>query len=259
MLVARNPNNANQLTWAFLAAFDLALLILWVRRSTFKTNAAIPSAVISFVGSLVLCLLSYFEHLRTVRTSFLLNVYLFFTILFDAARSRSYSLDNSVEIVSVLFTTRVGVKLFLAIFEARSKRHLLLPEYKEYPPEATSGVYNRALFWWQNQLFRNGFSNTLTVDDLFHLDKHLRSDYLQRQIESAWNTGEFLSLFWGGLLVDFADVHVIGSDRQRIEYTFHCDPKEAQMVHPRRCSSSNVSDCFQLLSTVPDRQSYQVF
>lgn len=185
-----NRTNLCQLTWMFLAAFDLALLVLWLKRSTVKNSASIPSAVISFVGALILCLLSYFEHLRTVRTSFLLNIYLLVTVVLDAARSRTYSLDKNLEVISVLFTTRVGVKLFLAIFEARSKKSLLLPDWSDYPPEATSGVYSRALFWWQNELFRKGFSNTLSVDDLFDLDKHLRSNYLQQRIQSAWDKCE---------------------------------------------------------------------
>jgi hypothetical protein len=76
------------------------------------------------------------------------------------------------------------------IFEARGKSSILLPDYTDYPPEATAGVYSRALFWWQNQLFRQGFSNTLSVDDLFELDKHLRADYLQQKIQSAWRKGK---------------------------------------------------------------------
>ncbi|KAF2276608.1 uncharacterized protein EI97DRAFT_377023 [Westerdykella ornata] len=177
---------AKLLAWTFLAAFDLALLALWSKPSTYKSKASVPSAVLSFVGAVTLGLQSYFEHQRTVRTSLLLNVYLCITVLFDAARSRTFSISNNLEVISVLFTTRVGVKLFLAIFEARGKSHLLLPEFADAPPEAISGIYSRALFWWQNQLFRHGFSNTLSVDDLFQLDKHLRADYLQQRIESGW-------------------------------------------------------------------------
>jgi len=179
-----------QVAWAFLAAFDLGLLVLWVQDGRFKNRAAIASAVMSLLGAIVLCLLSYFEHLRSIRTSLLLNLYLLVTVVFDAARSRSYSLDSDLGVISVLFTTRVGVKLFLAIFEARGKRSLLLPEFADCPPEATSGVYSRALFWWQHELFRKGFSNVLSVDDLFHLDKHLQSDYLHSIIRSAWEKGK---------------------------------------------------------------------
>ncbi|KAF2731990.1 ABC multidrug transporter-like protein [Polyplosphaeria fusca] len=172
--------------WIVLAGFDIGLLIVWLRHSTRKTQASVPAAVISLVGDFVLVVLSYFEHMHSLRTSFLLNSYLPVTVVFDIARSRSYSLSTDLNSISAIFTTRVGMKLFLAILESMSKKHLLLDEFKNYPPEATSGVYSRALFWWQNQLFRKGFSNVLTVDDLFDLDKHLRSDYLQHRIQSAW-------------------------------------------------------------------------
>jgi ATP-binding cassette subfamily C (CFTR/MRP) protein 1 len=101
-------------------------------------------------------------------------------------------MESSLELVSALFTTRVGVKLFLAIVEAWGKRSILLPEHANYPPETTSGVYSRVFFWWQNALFRNGFKNNLKVDDLFDLDKHLRSEYLYQLIQSKWESCEYM-------------------------------------------------------------------
>jgi ATP-binding cassette subfamily C (CFTR/MRP) protein 1 len=175
-----------------LAAFDLALLVMWVKKdSAFKSRAAVPSAALSFVGALILCLWSYFEHMRMLRTSFWINVYLCITMLFDIARSRTFALDKDLNVISIQFTTRIGVKLFLAFFEAKSKEPLYLPDFTDAPPEAIAGVYNRALFWWQNQMFRKGFSNALSLDELFQLDKHLYADYLQRRIEPAWARCEF--------------------------------------------------------------------
>lgn len=182
-----------QIAWALLAGFDLALLIVWAKRSTPKHRAELPSAILSFVGALVLGLLSYVEHLRNIRPSFLLSVYLLFTVLFDISRSRSYALDADLDLISTIFASRVGVKLFLAIFEARGKRGFLLPEYADYPTEATSGIYKRASFWWLNELFKKGFSKSIALDDLFHLDKHLRSDYLHHSLGSAWDKGESLA------------------------------------------------------------------
>jgi ATP-binding cassette subfamily C (CFTR/MRP) protein 1 len=142
--------------------------------------------VLSFVGALVLAVLSYFEHMRSVRPSFLLNMYLPFTVLFDTARSRSYSMNPDIDTIATVFTSRVAVKLLLAIMEARPKNYRLLPEFADLPPEATSGPYKRALFWWINALFKKGYSNTLAIDDLFHLDKHLQADYLHHKLGSAW-------------------------------------------------------------------------
>ncbi|KAL5456081.1 hypothetical protein PMIN07_006814 [Paraphaeosphaeria minitans] len=175
------------IAWLFLAGFDVALLILWINHRGFRSDAAVPSAVLSFVGALVLGTLSYFEHSRCIRTSFWLNVYLVFTVLLDTARSRSFSLDEQLDQISILFSTRVGVKVFLAAFEAKGKGNLLLPGHTDETPEAAAGVYSRSLFWWQNALLKKGFNNTLSIDDLYQLDKYLRADYLHGIIRSAWD------------------------------------------------------------------------
>lgn len=150
----------------------------------------------------MLGLLSYFEHMRTIQPSFLLNAYILFSTVFDTARSRSYALDSDLGLVSTVFGLRIVVKLFLAILEAKGKRKLLLSEIADCPKEATSGVYKRMLFWWLNELFKKGYSNPLTVDDLFHLDKHLQSDYIHHPLASAWGRCEFSSLVVGSVHVD---------------------------------------------------------
>ncbi|CAJ2506119.1 Uu.00g002490.m01.CDS01 [Anthostomella pinea] len=174
------------ISWSLLVGFDLALLVFWAWQP-FGYHAAVPSAALSLIGALVLALLSYFEHQRSVRTSVLINFYLFFTVIFDTARSRSWSLLPELDTISTLFTTRVGVKVFLVILEARGKGSLLRSEFADVPPEATAGLFSQALFWWQNELFRRGFSNVLSVDDLFQLDKHLGAEYLHHRIRSTWD------------------------------------------------------------------------
>lgn len=153
----------------------------------------IPSAVINFVGASLLGFFSYVEHMRSIRPSLLLNIYLFFTFFFDLERSRTYALASNLSLVAAVFATRLAVKLFLAVVESRDKRKHLLPEYADCPPEATGGIYKRASFWWLNELFRKGFSKAITVDDLFHLDKHLRADYVHHILGSAWARCKFQS------------------------------------------------------------------
>jgi ATP-binding cassette subfamily C (CFTR/MRP) protein 1 len=176
-----------QIAWTLFAGFELALLVIWANRRTPKSRAELPSAALSFVGTVLLGFLSCVEHLRSIRPSFSLNVYLLFTTLFDIERSRTYALDPELNLVATVFASRLGVKVFLAILEAREKRKLLLPGFADYSPEATSGVYKRATFWWLNELFKKGFSNSLTVDDLFQLDKHLQANYLHHILGSAWS------------------------------------------------------------------------
>jgi hypothetical protein len=178
-----------QIAWAVFAGFELALLIIWSNRQTRKNRAELASAAISFIGAVLLGLLSFVEHMRSIRPSFLLTVYLLFTSVFDIERSRSYALTPELDLVATVFAPRLGLKVFLAIVEARDKRRLLLPDFANSPPEATSGVYKRATFWWLNPLFKKGFSTSLTVEDLFQLDKHLQADYLHHLIGSSWARG----------------------------------------------------------------------
>ncbi|EMD95327.1 hypothetical protein COCHEDRAFT_112393 [Bipolaris maydis C5] len=172
--------------WALFAGFELALLVVWSSRKAHVKHMGLSSAAVSFVGALLLGFFSYVEHMRSIRPSLLLNLYLFFTFLFDIERSRSYALMPELSLIATVFATRLAVKLFLAIVECKDKRRHLLPEYANCPPEATSGIYKRASFWWLNELFKKGYSKALTVDDLFHLDKYLRADYMHNVLGSAW-------------------------------------------------------------------------
>jgi len=174
------------IAWAVFTGFELALLVVWSNRQVRNSRAELPSAAISFVGALLLGCLSYVEHMRTIRPSFLLTVYLLFTSIFDIERSRSYGLSPELEHVATVFGPRLGLKVFLAIVEARDKRRHLLPDFANNPPEATSGMYKRATFWWLNPLFKKGFSATLSIEDLFQLDKHLQADYLHHLLGSSW-------------------------------------------------------------------------
>jgi ATP-binding cassette subfamily C (CFTR/MRP) protein 1 len=182
-----------QIAWAVFTGFELALLVVWSNRQVRHSRAEVPSAVISFIGAVMLGFLSFTEHMRSIRPSFLLTVYLLFTSVFDIERSRGYALTLDLDHVATLFGPRLGLKVFLAIVEARDKRRLLLPDFVNSPPEATSGIYKRATFWWLNALFKKGFSTSLSIDDLFQLDKHLKAEYLHHLIGSSWTRGKLWS------------------------------------------------------------------
>ena len=145
--------------------------------------------MIGFVGALVQIFVSYIEHTRSVRPSDILNAYLLASLLFDVARARTLWLRHNGYAIAVVFTAGVCIKCANLLLEATEKRSILKLPYKDFPPEATSGILSKCFFSWQWPLFRKGFSNTLTIDDLFILDKHLRSNYLQDLLHSAWEKG----------------------------------------------------------------------
>lgn len=145
---------------------------------------------------MALCLLSYVEHTRTVKPSTLLNSFLFTTLLFDIANARTvwlragdYPLLKNVQVIGVLAVVAAVVKAVVLVVEAFEKRSILRKEYACYPPEATGSLFNRSFFWWLNSLFRRGYRHVLDVDDLFYLDKHIKSGYCHPRFQAAWAAG----------------------------------------------------------------------
>lgn len=139
--------------------------------------------------------LSYAEDGKSAKPSTLLNVYLLFSSLFDATQVRTLWLTHRTNVAAVE-SASIGVKIVMLIFEAQPKTSYLKHPYREYPPEATSGILNLSLVWWLNSLFVTGFRKLMTTEDLFDIDQSLRSESLGERIQKAWDTcgNEYTSL-----------------------------------------------------------------
>ncbi|MCJ1314026.1 hypothetical protein MMC25_007706 [Agyrium rufum] len=173
-----------------LAVLQLVLVILWpVASSTqiTQTKATIPAATLVFVVSIGFCTLSWYEHARNVRPSSILDVYLFLSLIFDTARTRTLWLLGQHHAIPIVFTCTVAVRCLMLVLESWEKRSILVPMYKEYSKEATSGTFSRSVFLWLTSLFLNGYSKVLSMNDLFVLDKHLYAEDLQRDLQQAWD------------------------------------------------------------------------
>ncbi|KAJ5767038.1 uncharacterized protein N7511_004654 [Penicillium nucicola] len=176
--------------WFGLLALQITQTALWSAPAADKTKASIAANALLTVGVVVLGLLSYAEHMRSVKPSFILNTYLFCSLLFDVARTRTLWLrrvDSFNQTIAIVTTVALVVKFVIFVLEAIEKRHILKSEYAGYPPEATAGFYNRAVFWWLNPLFKIGFTSFLRVEDLAVLDKQLSSERLLASFEETWS------------------------------------------------------------------------
>lgn len=168
---------------------QIVLLVVWGLPSTQRTLLSIPAAVFSLIASILICILSDLEHRKSLRPSTLLNIYLFFSLLFDIVQTRTLWLIDGFDRVATTFSVSLTLKLALLIVEAIEKSAFFTGPYRSIPKEASSSVYNRSVFWWLNRLFLLGFREVLNPEDLDDLDSGLRSAALAAKARDEWANG----------------------------------------------------------------------
>lgn len=139
-------------------------------------------------------MLSYIEHIKNIRPSSIINVYLLLTIPFDGAQLRTRWLRGDDVAGNGIASSILALKLFVLISEATEKRTILFIANAERSPEDTSSLYSRGLFWWLTPLFRLGFRNVVRDDDLFAADEDLLSKSLEVRFSGRWVTRKFAFL-----------------------------------------------------------------
>jgi ATP-binding cassette subfamily C (CFTR/MRP) protein 1 len=179
-----------------------ALLILHALSSSLRTRATIAASALTLLDALGLCMLSHSEHIRSVRPSAIINVYLLLTLPFDAARARTLWLDGATKPIAAVFTSTLGVKVMILIAEAIEKRAILIDRYQNSSPEMTSGIYSRSFFWWLNTLMTTGFRRVIDNDDLYPIDDEMSSVSVRDKGDRVWSEasrGIPRALFWSTL------------------------------------------------------------
>lgn len=168
-------------------AMQTVLLILHTINPTLRTRATLGAASLTLVDSLGLCLLSHAEHVHSVRPSAIINVYLFITLPFDAARCRTLWINGATRSLAAVFTSTLGIKIMILIAEAIEKRDILLARYRYTSPEVTSGIYSKSFFWWLNGLLKLGFRRVINNEDLYPIDEDMMSMNLQSHAQKIWS------------------------------------------------------------------------
>jgi len=161
---------------------------------------SIPSAVLSLLDAVAIVVLSLVEQFKSVRPSFLINVYLLLSIIFDAAQIRTLFLIHEATSISAIMSASVIMKIILLVFEVQNKRNILKNPYRNYPPEVLSGVISWSFLWWLKDLFILGFRKVMTLDDLYRIDEALTSEVIAPRMQEAWQLRskerEKYSLLW---------------------------------------------------------------
>jgi ATP-binding cassette subfamily C (CFTR/MRP) protein 1 len=166
---------------------ELSLLILWSTKPLARTNASIPSSLLSLIASVTLVPLSQLEHARSVQPSSPVTLYLLASILLDIPQLRTLFFQEGTLGIAVVFLAVLIAKLVFFLVEVQGKEAILRQEFRELPPESTSSTVNRSFLWWMNNLFVLGSKGTLSSSSLYALDGELKSRQLGEKMRKAWS------------------------------------------------------------------------
>jgi ATP-binding cassette, subfamily C (CFTR/MRP), member 1 len=172
------------------AVLQLTILLLWATNPATASKATIPAASLDFAAACILCVLSSYEHTRTVAPSSVIGLYVLASLISDIARLRTLFLlhTSATQSIGTILALSTAIKLCVIFTEAASKRHILLDRYRNLPLESTSNVYSKFVFWWLNGLLRHGSLRVLQVGDLYEMDESMSSTVVGRKFQQAWNS-----------------------------------------------------------------------
>ncbi|KAH0400493.1 P-loop containing nucleoside triphosphate hydrolase protein, partial [Aureobasidium melanogenum] len=163
---------------------SLAVLVRGCMRPN-APSAEIPAEVFSFLASLAAAVLSQWEHIRSIKPSALLQLYLMVALVVQAVHLRSVWLRNEDTIMRGLGIGQiVACAIFLAV-ESVSKESILLQRQKRSPQD-TNDMFSQRLFWWLNNMFKRGYTSVLAPSDLDKMDEDLSSTDPQRRFRLEW-------------------------------------------------------------------------
>lgn len=183
--------NRSWLYIAKLVAISLYIVLQLVLFGFWSgTTASISATAVTAAAFTFFLYVSHLEHLRSLRPSTILNLYLFFSLLFDAIRARTLWLASGSRVAAAIFSAGCGVKSVVLILEATEKRSLLKDQYKSNVEEATGGIFSRSLFWWLNSLLWAGCKTLFTVDSLGGLDDDITAAANPQRLTQRWINGE---------------------------------------------------------------------
>ncbi|KAM0196950.1 hypothetical protein ACHAPI_005499 [Fusarium lateritium] len=174
------------ITSAVYAALQVALVALVPSVKQLNTRFSLAAAILNLLAAFSILVLAHVEHVKSIRPSFLLTVYLFISLLFDAARLRTEWLLSINIAYAAILSCSTAFKLALLVLETIEKRRILISDEKSISKESTSGPFSRGFFVWLNSLLISGWATVLTNNDLPTIYEKLSSEKLAVRFGKAW-------------------------------------------------------------------------
>jgi ATP-binding cassette, subfamily C (CFTR/MRP), member 1 len=182
--------HAKQAAWTVLVLLNAALIGVTAHADTPKTSLSVSACLIVAFAHVWLAVLSHFAHIRSIRPSSPITLYLALTLPFDIARCRTLWNLESGETVAGIMTAAVVIKGVLLVLEALEKRSILLEPFRPLPREATVGAFNQWFCWWMNPLLLFGWRRMHSLDTLWEVDLDLAADEEKSGLFERWNECE---------------------------------------------------------------------
>lgn len=154
-------------------------------------RTSIATNILLLLSTLILLVLSHYEHGRTIRPSATIQLFLLCTLLLELPRLRTTWLvdEDGQDVVPCLFTATFILWIVLLQLESFQKWTHVTTSPELIPPEERQGVFGRTFFWWLMPLFFKGYRRTLAMNDLFAIDDDLKGTKLYRRISKTWQSG----------------------------------------------------------------------
>jgi hypothetical protein len=128
----------------------------------------------------------HFEHRHAVESSPLPGLYIFISLLVDAAKARSYFLRIGTGLYSLgCVLGLISVLKLVLLYLGELPRRYRVNTHSS-GPETIHGFWGRTFLFWLNSTLLLGFRNMLSIDDIPHLGPMFVSARLAANFEPIW-------------------------------------------------------------------------
>lgn len=145
---------------------------------------AIAYAVLEFLCAVAISFLSITEYQRTIRPSRTTTTYLLGSILADCVIIRTLYIRHYVPEIAAVTSATLACRLLYLLLESWPKT--LMPMNPTTGRVDVAGPFSRAFMWWLNPMLVRGYSNILSLADVYPLDHDLYSEILRERMETCW-------------------------------------------------------------------------
>ena len=132
--------NLFHVLYTLLFAAQITALIFYVEPTAPSIKSVVPSQALALAVVPALSYLSLPEHIRSFRSSDCINVFLFFSTMFDAVQVRTLWLRLASKKLAATTSVCFALKLMLLFAEVQGKKRYLHKKYQNLASEMASGV-----------------------------------------------------------------------------------------------------------------------